>query len=1378
MPPAKQQSSLQAFLTCSLLDRQVIVFYQLLKKWYGASTAEINRCIVEARLRSSQEQRLTRKSCAALLQRLKAGGWLGNVSSQRLHDYFCGFAPEELRYIISGLARCYPREFMLSENSVYFFEEFDDIYPMVAMAVYGNHADLFLSFGLRFRSSMNFFAALTVMGAEISFSEAWLSTRHPMIQLCLCLAKFACYYRDTPVPADLLMVLRFYQKTDFSTVKNSFTLYHQSLFALCQGDMDAAMQYFALMDSSSSLTLTLSANFQFLKGDINTAVKTYKKALKTARKVTKSQCYYFDDISLVFYQLALLYGIKAEEESARGSQQYVKFVEYVDIPHCDMTMQLMDAARHLLQQDKDVAHHVVGDIRSYCTLNMSEQQSFMLESQLCLMEYLLGQDNSSSDFIARLKKNIARFTTCQYGLGQLLLLEIFTKLVPEDRGAQAALARLPIKFRWLKLVFMKKQWEYGLEALSEILVEPEKDSQALRTLWLLNPDDYELTLCEQKRLKSGKWGKGRKIPASKLVEYSENARYLSLKDKQALSALERLHYWSREYEFNMAKALPALIGHDNIEHSLTRTKLSLQAMEIELFIEEESGGYRFSLSHSISGEGVVLEALDIHHYNVLKVTPELSKIARVLSEKGLWVPEDGKEQIIALIKRANSDISIHTSSFDVALPKVDANPAPYLQLYPQKQGARIAVWVKPLPESAYFPTAQGKNTIMASRQTAEGKTEKVRAVRDFAAEKQHFQDLMTACPTLLQSEVAETGHYEMPEVETVLEVLSELEAVKETQALQIEWPQGQPFRIKHRLNSQSLSLSITSKTNWFEYEGDVALDDAEVMGLQVLLDAMDKQSTRFIQLSDGDFLELSTELRRQLDTLRAMSDGHKVHALGAGALSDLTEQVEHVVFDKGWQAHLDKLEAMEKHEPAIPSTLQANLRDYQQDGFYHLSKLTHWGMGACLADEMGLGKTLQTICLLLERAPKGPALVIAPTSVCFNWHAEIQRFAPTLNLKVLEINGREDLITGLGPFDVLVCSYGLLNRNVELLEKVAWESLVVDEAQAIKNPTTKRWKALMRLKGHNRIALTGTPIENHLGELWSIFSFINPGMFGSVGHFQQKYIVPIENQESKPALQALRTLVKPYILRRLKSQVLEALPPKTEQTLFIEPTEEERAFYEALRKNALEQLDEGESKNRINILAQIGRLRQACCDSSLVNDDLTIPNSKLKNLERLLQDIIENGHKVLLFSQYVRFLQKVKERLEALNISFQYLDGSTSAVQRKKAVDAFQNGEGDVFLLSLKAGGSGLNLTAADYVIHLDPWWNPAVEDQASDRAHRIGQQRPVTVYRLIMKDTIEEKILKLHADKRHLAEELLAEQGISGKLSDEALLALLQGRG
>lgn len=398
-----------------------------------------------------------------------------------------------------------------------------------------------------------------------------------------------------------------------------------------------------------------------------------------------------------------------------------------------------------------------------------------------------------------------------------------------------------------------------------------------------------------------------------------------------------------------------------------------------------------------------------------------------------------------------------------------------------------------------------------------------------------------------------------------------------------------------------------------------------------------------------------------------------------------------------------------------------------------------------------------------------------------NWEKEANRFAPTLKPIVLGSGDRQRLLENLQPFDVLICSYGMLQQEqvAEMLAKISFRTAILDEAQAIKNIATRRSQGAMNLQAGFKVIMTGTPLENHLGELWNLFRFINPGLLGSLEQYNKRFAGPIERDRSVQAKQQLKKLIQPFILRRTKTQVLQELPSRTEIPFYVELSQEEKVFYEALRRESLAMLSSNDGppgQKHLQILAAISKMRRSCCNTQLANPEIALPSSKLAAFAEIVDELIDNKHKALVFSQFVDHLQLIKAHIEQRGISYQYLDGSTPIKERQRRVEAFQRGEGDLFLISLKAGGVGLNLTAADYVIHMDPWWNPAVEDQASDRAHRMGQQRPVTIYRMIAKDTIEEKIVALHSHKRDLADSLLDGADISGKMSADDLLGLIKG--
>jgi superfamily II DNA or RNA helicase len=451
----------------------------------------------------------------------------------------------------------------------------------------------------------------------------------------------------------------------------------------------------------------------------------------------------------------------------------------------------------------------------------------------------------------------------------------------------------------------------------------------------------------------------------------------------------------------------------------------------------------------------------------------------------------------------------------------------------------------------------------------------------------------------------------------------------------------------------------------------------------------------------------------------------------------------------------------------LPADLDASLRHYQEIGVDWLSFLRDAELGAVLADDMGLGKTLQTICAL-----RGRTLVVSPKSVVYNWADEIARFRPGLRTAIY--HGAERELDRSA--DVTLTTYAVLRLDVAHLAEEEWDVVVLDEAQAIKNETSQTARAAFQLRGKFRVALSGTPVENRLEELWSIMHFANPGLLGGRSDFQERYNSPIANGEPNAA-KRLRAKIRPFVLRRMKREVLPELPPRSEAVLHVELDETERSIYDAVRvatkKDVAAKLAQGGGGSVLVALEALLRLRQAACHPELVPGQHAMSSSKIERLLEALEEAASDGHKALVFSQWTGLLDLVEPHLQNAGIKFTRLDGSTR--DRGAVVNEFQSDNGPpVMLVSLKAGGTGLNLTAADHVFLLDPWWNPAVEDQAADRAHRIGQDRPVMVYRMVAKDTVEERIFALQAKKRALADVALGDADHAGGITKDELLALL----
>ncbi len=1157
---------------------------------------------------------------------------------------------------------------------------------------------------------------------------------------------------------------------------------------LWRGRLQEAKQTLAQFADKSSFVYDIFQGWiAFLAGEYEDAIIRYTAALQGLRKAQGKRKIYFDTISGVILVLALL-----KEGSAKSlltARGYTSIILKESRHWLKLTHQYLDVVLKIQQGDLSQKEWLSSAVAATPTNRSSLE---ILVACLCL--YWVDLEKARKVLPGLLTPLYENARTAGYTWLAMEAAELLARIYPKSSyPIQAASLRETTGIHSIiNFIQPQEAWEMSLNALAT-LSKPDIPKAAvtpgsnLRLAWFVT---YHAGTCilqprEQKMNAKGVWSAGRNIAIKRLKD-PDVFDYLTPQDRQVCKYIEADssygYYRSMQYEF-ADHAIAALIGHPLVFWEDSQSvRVEVIKGEPELLVKK-SDRNRLTLSFSppITKDQTVLTVKETPtRLKVIQITAEHLRIANILGPKNcLEVPGAAKEKVLAAINAVSGVVTVH-SDIGGGLENAQEVPAslqPHIHLLPAGEGLKIAVMVRPFEQGGpYFYPGMGGATVIAE---IEG--QRFQTTRDLSEEKKRAELATTACPTLLR-QGEENGEWWVEDPEDCLELLLELQALGET--ITLEWPEGEKLRVTRSVGLNDFQMRIQQQQDWFAASGELKVDSDLVLDMQKLMELLDQTSSRFIPLGDGQFLALTQTFRKRLDELQSFSEkqgkGRRFHPLATFALEDFVDEVGQLKVDKHWKAHLKKIKEMETLEPKLPSTLQAELRDYQMDGFRWLARLAHWGVGACLADDMGLGKTLQALAIILDRAAAGPTLIVAPTSVCMNWLSEAQRFAPTLNLIQFGSGDRQQVLDDLQPLDMLICSYGLLQQE-ELAQKLAqiqWQTIVLDEAQAIKNFATKRSQGAMQLQGGLKLLTTGTPIENHLGELWNLFRFINPGLLGSLEDFNQRFAYPIERYQDNQARNKLKKLIQPFILRRTKTQVLQELPSRTEIVLHVELSREEMALYETLRMAAIAKLAESDATagaKHLQVLAELMKLRRLCCNSRLVMPDAPLPSAKLQLFGEVLGELLENRHKALVFSQFVGHLEIIREYLDAQKIQYQYLDGSTPAPDRKKRVDAFQSGEGDVFLISLKAGGTGLNLTAADYVIHMDPWWNPAVEDQASDRAHRIGQQRPVTIYRLVAKDTIEEKIVALHHQKRDLADSLLEGTDVSGKISTEDLLRLLQ---
>ncbi len=703
-----------------------------------------------------------------------------------------------------------------------------------------------------------------------------------------------------------------------------------------------------------------------------------------------------------------------------------------------------------------------------------------------------------------------------------------------------------------------------------------------------------------------------------------------------------------------------------------------------------------------------------------------------------------------------------------------------VRIEPEKHGYRITLLAAVLPQgTARLVPATGEE--YAYDVDSDGHTHCVH--RDMAREHDNFQGLVDV---LSHMDAEFSDEHNVCVIGSERNLLNLLAYCHDHHARYVlEWPRGQMLKFKGVLTDGDIHIDVKTGVDWFEVMGQVTVGDV-VIDMQPMLSQCCLQGfDNFVMIGEGEYVQMSETLKRhlaELDALLTMGDKrrHSVPKFHVGALAHTLEALHHST-DDGYRDLMLKMKQAYQEPMPVPETLNAALRPYQEEGYRWLRRLDAWGAGACLADDMGLGKTLQALAFILSKSHQGPSLVVAPKSVVLNWVSEVGKFAPSLALVVLNtVHNRTHVVSQASAGVLVLCTYGVLTTEAPLLSSLQWNVVCLDEAQQIKNRNTMVSRAAMGLQASSRIILTGTPVQNHLGELWNLMQFINPGILGPWSVFRDNYVITQLDQAHRDTLQEM---TQPFILRRTKQQVLAHLPEKVETIHYVNMTDQEAEVYEAMRHRVEVKFKKNKTAHEkamaalldLGYFEELMKLRLVSCDMHLVYNKWREQSSKVTAMLEILDTLLAvPDNNVLVFSQFTSFLALVRQQLDAHGWDHYYLDGQTPMHKRQDMVDGFQQGLKRLFVSSLKAGGLGINLTAANYVILLDPWWNPAIEAQASDRAHRIGQKRCVSVIRLITQNSIEEKILRLHDTKRQISDDVLDGTSESYKLTYEDILDMV----
>ena len=924
------------------------------------------------------------------------------------------------------------------------------------------------------------------------------------------------------------------------------------------------------------------------------------------------------------------------------------------------------------------------------------------------------------------------------------------------------------------------QWASTLSDLEQLIklpgqaVNPKLRSRVKFVMY----DNSILGLREQKLRPDGSWGEEKLLSYSQYIEGGYS--FMDETDEQIALALKDYNR-HREHASCRSEAeaiLPFLIGTDRVygPHGPLRIDAEKPRIQFRIVVDHIVAESNVDIRKEGGIYPTTVKTDEDGNCTVISPNPQQRRILELLL-KSKELPVTAASYLVDLSEKMSGILDVDASSL------LKLNQAPTLQ-----GTGKIIVQIKPdasknsfliewqaLPvDSGEIRFSPGDGVSEYIEADEEGKP--YRVIRDLQKEQDNLNDLTDFITNTPSYSVFNNTQLEIRETENLLPLLEFLHDRPDDYAM--EWPEGSEIKFKGKAGASCWEIGLTTDIQWFGLEGNVNVGGTSIPLKKVLKEGdFSEEAGEFVRIGEKEYIRISKAIQRQLAALQGMMTGGSLQVskyqvgklaevLGMGGLK--------VTQNEDYQKQLGRMKEAYEMIPEVPANLNATLRDYQLDGYRWMSRLAHWGAGGCLADDMGLGKTVQTIAFMLSQADKGPSLVIAPTSVVPNWEREIRKFAPDLTPIIINhVGERAMVVRNTNPWDIVIASYGILTNSTDALLEKEWNVICLDEAHQIKNRWTKVSKAAMDLKGSSRIILTGTPVQNSLNDLWNLFQFINPGMLGNFDHFRETYSSKNVDEATK-RLESLKLLTQPFILRRTKDQVLDELPKKTEIDYLVSLSPDEMASYEKMRSYFEGQFMDGGGKADISVFEGLTKLRLACCSLSIQDAMWKAESSKLQELRYLLQHIYNADSHMLIFSQFTTFLGLAKKVLKDIGIPFLYLDGGTSLEQRAELVEQFQKGECNMFLISLKAGGLGLNLTAANYVILLDPWWNPSIEEQAIDRAYRIGQTQDVTVIRMLAEHTIEQKIVQLQDKKRNISDNILQGTGSSNTLTYEEIMEMV----
>ncbi len=1190
---------------------------------------------------------------------------------------------------------------------------------------------------------------------SVDIDSEWLRSRQPIFQAIICVVKLS---RDLGLNLQPLADHMNWRRY-FNTLASSLQFANFPLLEAQKNQLNIAYAKYDNISKPSSRNIWSESFYlateALLRGEYSEAYRCYDNSVRDFSTLTKRDYWFSLTEASILYTITLI----RDNKPTKIETSIISRLERLE-QHQRFIL-VLSAFQAIACDNLNLAKECLNKIQASFQ-ESNEQVTSRDLTEFALFSLLLSKILPEQVSWSNVRKNLELCSLLDVPLALAISAELILYHFSDDKVAQELYAKSPYQgLNITQLITVKADWEYTLDNLSALLsagASTKPDAFKNRRLaWLLDPLTLEIQIIEQILAKDGQWEAGKEIPISRLARRID-LDYIEKYDTKALLALETDDERKNSYEWNHSRLIMNLVGHPCVfEYSNPEIPIDLYIDTPELYIKQSGNDYFLSLSHVAAESGVYVEKVNAGKYKVINWSPQLVSLSQLIGTSGLIIPGEAKSRLMEVIARNSQVIKIQIELAEDNLVEEEANGQLFFLVRYIEAKYEVNLIMRPFGATdAQFYPGHGEPAKIIEQSNISFPR---KIVRNLKEELEAAKKVIDACPVLLTSQISQYV-WRFDDKETCLQFLSEIKCFEDNGLVLLEWPETPSVKLKANLDKSKLVVNIDSQREWLRFEGQFILGSEAIINLQSLLEHISQANSRFIEFASNEHIAISEGFKNKLLQLTTVSDdGLTMHYLHYALLKPIVDLASEVYCDELATKLIANFGNIQLPNLRLQLTAKRLLRGYQETGVLFMYHLLRNGYGACLADETGLGKTIQGLALLIEMAKSGPSLVMATANECITWQNLAARFVPELNLKIIEtqhFTNKRFIFDSLAAYDLVICSYGFLENATDLLTKIKWNVLILDEVQENSDKLAERISLITPLHCQHKIVLSSIPLAKQQETLWQVFHFLNPELFGNLAHYESKFIKPIHSG-NKFAQTALEHIVRPFLLRRTKLMVSEELPKVLTVPKFIEPTPAEHTFYELIRKQALSNLikQDQEKFDSQAFLTEIQKIYQSHVSPLLINPEVNLEHSRLAEVVSIVRRESANYQKGMIICDVQCNLEILTSRLNENNLSFQVLDLTQVEPTGNTVIEEFSI-QSSVLIVSGLTEGFVKLVSKVSYVVFVNLLTE--IEFTYSNLYHEIINhiKEPLILYQLALRHTIEEKIFTLAKDKQISISELL----------------------